>query len=138
MIVEPLTVVRVPSSFTDRTAGKRRPALVLSTKDFNQQSGHSLLAMITSAVHTPWPCDHAIQSLQLAGLKSSCIVRMKPFTLDDRLILGKLGTLGPDDARIVCAAMEKVLGMSNDGGRQEIEYATDCRVAALFARGKSV
>ena len=41
-------VVRVPFPFTDKTASKNRPALVLSSAEaFNTPSGHALMAMIT-------------------------------------------------------------------------------------------
>lgn len=40
-------VVRVPFPFTDKTASKRRPALVISDEQaFNAPSGHLVLAMI--------------------------------------------------------------------------------------------
>lgn len=51
---ERFTVVRVPFPFTDRTATKNRPALVLSEAGvFNTPSGHSVMAMITSQGKAP-------------------------------------------------------------------------------------
>ena len=47
-------VVVVPFPFTDRHAAKRRPALVLSSRSFNQASQHSVLAMIASAEQSGW------------------------------------------------------------------------------------
>ncbi|TMH60239.1 MAG: type II toxin-antitoxin system PemK/MazF family toxin, partial [Betaproteobacteria bacterium] len=58
---ERFDVVRVPFPFSDRQAQKHRPALVLSDKAaFNRPAGHGVMAMITSAVHSPWPLDVAI------------------------------------------------------------------------------
>ena len=59
MTCELWQVVVVPFPFTDRATTKRRPALVLSAKAFNR-NGHSVLAMITSASHRPWPGDTPI------------------------------------------------------------------------------
>jgi mRNA interferase MazF len=49
-----LEVVRVPFPSTDREAVKNRPALVLSNPQaFGLPSGHSVMAMITSASNAP-------------------------------------------------------------------------------------
>lgn len=92
-------VVVVPFPFTDRQTTKRRPALLLTHSLFNQ-NGHSILAMITSTPNA-WPGDTAIQNLQPAGLSVPCLVRLKIFTLDNRLILRKIGKLLDVDARSV-------------------------------------
>ncbi|WP_343032156.1 type II toxin-antitoxin system PemK/MazF family toxin [Allochromatium palmeri] len=58
VIFERYTVVRVPFPFTDRTATKNRPALVLSDAEaFNTPVGHSVMAMIISQSNAPWPLD---------------------------------------------------------------------------------
>ena len=93
-------IVVVPFPFSDRAAEKRRPALVLSGTAFNE-AGHTVLAMITTAGHHPWPGDCNIEDLADAGLPLPCIVRLKLFTLDDRVILRRLGQLsGADRVRV--------------------------------------
>src|SRR3712207_3275011 len=72
-------VVVVPFPFTDKAGTKRRPALVLSSRAFNEH-GHTVLAMITTKFHFPWPGDTSITDLVTAGLRSPCIVRLKLFT----------------------------------------------------------
>ena len=100
MTCELWQVVVVPFPFTDRATTKRRPALVLSAKAFNR-NGHSVLAMITSASHRPWPGDTPISDLKNAGLKTPSLVRLKLFTLDNRFIARRIGTLGsPDQASV--------------------------------------
>lgn len=89
-------VAVVPFPFTDRATTKRRPALVLSAKSFNRH-GHSVLAMITSASHQPWPGDTPVEDLRTAGLKTPSLVRLKLFTLDNRFIARRIGTLGSPD-----------------------------------------
>jgi len=91
-------VVVVPFPFTDKTTTKRRPALILSNTDsFNRHIGHSVMAMITSAKNSKWPLDSAINDLDNAGLSSPSIIRMKLFTLDNRLVIRKAGTLSKKD-----------------------------------------
>lgn len=93
-------VVVVPFPFTDRTTSKRRPALVLSRELFNR-NGHSVLAMITSASHQPWPGDTPIVDLTSAGLKAPSLVRLKLFTVDNRFIARAVGTLDATDRAAV-------------------------------------
>jgi mRNA interferase MazF len=91
-------VVRVPFPFTDRQTEKNRPALVISDgATFNRPAGHSVMAMITSAGHAPWPLDIPISDLKAAGLPSPSIVRFKLFTFDHRLVRGKFGRLAEKD-----------------------------------------
>jgi len=106
--LKPFDVVVVPFPFTDRNATKRRPALVLSNNLFNESSGHSVLAMITSAEQISWPGDLSISDVESAGLTTACLVRMKLFTLDDRLIIRKAGSLGASDQKKLRATWKKL------------------------------
>ena len=110
MAFDAYDVVVVPFPFTDRSASKRRPALVLSSRAaFNEAVGQSVLAMITSQNNAPWPLDVSIKDLVAAGLPVPSKVRMKLFTLDDRLILRKAGRIGPQDERSVRATLAGLL-----------------------------
>jgi mRNA interferase MazF len=82
--------------------------LALSSESFSDESGHTVLAMITSAGNAPWPMDVMIDAGQ-AGLQASSKVRMKIFTLDNRLILHKTGSLTRMDQRAVSAVVGKLL-----------------------------
>jgi mRNA-degrading endonuclease toxin of MazEF toxin-antitoxin module len=90
-------VVVVPFPFVESTETKRRPALVVSDSAFNEH-GHCMLAMITTKRHPAWPGDTEIEEYDAAGLHLSCIVRFKLFTLDNRLIIRKIGRLSQGDA----------------------------------------
>jgi mRNA interferase MazF len=111
-------VVRVPFPFSDRLAQKRRPAVVLSEPGFQKVSGHLLLAMITTAHQSTWPLDWPIEDLQAAGLPQLCLVRFKLFTLDERLVLGSLGSLAAADQAGVEAQLGKLLPAIAAGPRR--------------------
>ncbi len=98
MICEPWDVVVVPFPFTEGPRSKRRPALALSTKEFNK-NGYTILAMITTKGHHPWPGDTDIEDHPTAGLKTPCIVRFKIFTLDNRLVVKQIGHLSENDRK---------------------------------------
>ena len=108
MTFESLDVVVVPFPFTDRQAAKRRPALIISSANFNRAHEQSILAMITSA-GSDWPSDVAIQGWREVGLNVPCKVRFKLFTLDDALVVRKLGTLSRRDGEAVKKAVGRVL-----------------------------
>ena len=108
MNFESLDVVVVPFPFSDRWAAKRRPALIVSSGDFNRTHEQSILSMITSA-KSNWPSDVAIQDWREAGLNVPCKIRFKLFTLDDTLIVRKLGRLSKQDSEAVKEALGDVL-----------------------------
>ena len=64
--------------------------------------------MITSA-GGDWPSDVKIQGWREAGLNVPCKVRFKLFTLDDTLIVRKLGTFSKRDGEAVKHALGSVL-----------------------------
>jgi mRNA interferase MazF len=107
----PGDVIIVPFPFTDRDAGKRRPArrpaLVCSSAAFNRQARHVVLAMFTTPTHSAWPDDVPIQDLAAAGLPAASVVRWKFFTLDPSLVLRRAGTLSARD-RTACRAKQPI------------------------------
>lgn len=108
MISEPWDVVIVPFPFTERADTRRRPALALSTTAFNE-NGQTILVMITTTTHRSWPGDTVIEGLGEAGLTMLCIVRLKIFTLDNRLIMRKIGRLSPTDRRRAAEQIQRYL-----------------------------
>lgn len=91
-------IVVVPFPFTDSGQTKCRPALIISDpNEFDNRIRRSVMAMITTSTHSPWPLDIPIVDLSPTGLNTESIVRMKLFTLDQTLILRKIGTLSSSD-----------------------------------------
>jgi len=75
-------VAVVPFPFSERPGTKRRPALTLSDRRFNQ-AGHTILAMITTKTHSPWPGDQPIRRefdctpvLGIRGASGSCDLKI--------------------------------------------------------------
>ena len=102
--LKPFDVVVVPFPFTDQNTSKRRPGLVLSSAAFGRAAAHSVLAMITSADQSSWPGDLAIGNLGPTGLTQPCLIRLKLFTLDHRLIVRRVGKLSSADRQRLQAA----------------------------------
>ena len=112
MTYKPFDVVVVPFPFTDIKADKRRPALILSSDaKFNKRSGHSVLTMITSQNNPDWPLDTKLTGNHQAGLKAPSKVRMKLFTLDNRLIVRRIGQLTTEDKKAVSISLRSLLAI---------------------------
>ncbi len=103
-------VVVVPFPFTDINKAKPRPALVLSNESFNEKNGHSVLLMITTASNINWTNDVKILELETTGLSTASVVRMKLFTIDNRIIKKKIGALGLRDRKACSKAVNSTLG----------------------------
>ena len=108
MTSEPWQVVVVPFPFSEIAGSKRRPALVLSRRSFND-GGHVILAMITTKSEPTWRGDVWIEEPERAGLDRRCLVRMKLFTLDSRLIVRAIGRLGEADVQRVKGSLTRCL-----------------------------
>ena len=108
MTFEPLDVVVVPFPFTDRDGSRRRPALVVSSERFHAGHPQSILAMITST-RAAWPSDVSIRRWREAGLHVPCKVRFKLFTLDEDLIMQRIGRLSEEDGVAVKEALRRAL-----------------------------
>jgi mRNA interferase MazF len=112
-IYDPFSVIIIPFPFTDSPKTKRRPAVVLSTTDYQEHTGHITLLMITSALHNPWFGDHQIKQLSLAGLEAESIIRQKIFTVDVRLIIREIGKLSPEDSNYVIKNLKNHIALKH-------------------------
>jgi mRNA interferase MazF len=101
VICDRFQTVVVPFPFAEQPVLKRRPAVVVSSRAFNEANGASLVAMATTAKSTAWPSDITLTDLEQAGLQTPCILRMRLVTLPNDLILRGLGRLSALD-RLAC------------------------------------
>lgn len=109
-ICEFADTVVVPFPFTDLPISKRRPAVVLSSRAFNDASSQSILGMITTATRSLWTGDIPISDLVAAGIQHPSVIRFKLFTLPNTLIARHLGHLGPADVAELKASLVEIIG----------------------------
>jgi mRNA interferase MazF len=70
--------------------------------------------MITRATRSSWPYDVRLTDWKEAGLKDPCVVRMKLFTLSNKLIVKQIGRLAVVDTLPVRQALADHLGMAGE------------------------
>ncbi len=97
MIYNQFDIVLVPFPFTDKNTAKKRPAIVLNNKNYQIKTNHLILAMITSAKNSDWESDLQIKEIEPTGLKTDCVIRYKIFSLDERIILKRVGAISENE-----------------------------------------
>ncbi len=103
-------VVLVPFPFTDLSARRVRPAVVVSTAEYEQQTGDIIVAQITGKQRN-LPTDYPLQDWQAAGLLRPSIVRAKLATLSASLVQFRTGRLSDRDMKEVDSRLRLALGL---------------------------
>jgi mRNA interferase MazF len=104
-------IVLVPFPFTDQTASKQRPAVVISTADYNSARPDIILMAVTSQLRASAAYGEVwLAQWQDAGLLKPSAVKPVVATLEQNLVLRRLGALGVVDAQTLRAAIEAIIG----------------------------
>lgn len=100
-------LVLVSFPFTDLTATKKRPALVLVTTDEDVT-----LSFITTRIHWQEKWDVILEPSSQNGLKKRSLLRLaKITTLEKTLILGRLGKLSSEQIKAVDKKLKSLFGL---------------------------
>ena len=105
-------VVLLPFPFTDLSATRTRPAVVVSVSNFEQATGDFTVAMITGVPHTT-PYDYGLRDWQAANLLRPSWVRTKLATLHPTLVRYQPGRLSDADMTEVENRIRLALGLSS-------------------------
>ncbi|MCL4471743.1 MAG: type II toxin-antitoxin system PemK/MazF family toxin [Sulfuricella sp.] len=104
-------VVLVPFPFTDQSAAKKRPAVVISSDAYHQGRPDLIIMAITSQVKPAQTVGEAIvQDWQGAGLLKPSAIKPVITTIERGLIINKLGQLKEDDRAALRRAIGQILG----------------------------
>jgi len=105
-------VVLVPFPFTNQAASKRRPAVVVSSKSYNEQRRDVILMALTSQVLRAAGAigEVLLDDWKGAGLPKPSLVKAVVATVEQPLILRKLGSLQDSDLRSLRLAIQQIIG----------------------------
>jgi mRNA interferase MazF len=103
-------VILVPFPFTDLSAIRVRPAVVVSTEAYASETKDVIVAMVTSQPYHG-QTDLALQDWREAGLIYPSWVRIKLATLEERLIQFSPGRLSNRDISDVETHLRLALGI---------------------------
>lgn len=104
-------VILVPFPFTDQAATKQRPAAVVSSHGYNAQRPDLILLAITSQLRASFSFGEAlVADWQAAGLIKPSVLKPLIATIEQSLVIKRLGRLAANDAASLRAVIDKILG----------------------------
>lgn len=104
-------VIIVPFPFTDQSATKKRPAVVVSSEAYHRERPDLILMAITSQVRpAPTVGEAAVVHWQAAGLLKPSVIKPLVTTIEARLVLRQLGSLHADDVAALRKVLAEILG----------------------------
>jgi mRNA interferase MazF len=104
-------LVLVPFPFTDQSAVKRRPAVVISSPAYHQARPDLLIMAVTSQQPSTLSVGEVqVQDWQGAGLLKPSVLKPVLTTIDPALVLKKLGRLTLADQTALRQALSAILG----------------------------
>lgn len=105
-------VVLVPFPFTDQTTSKKRPAVVVSSDAYHQNRPDIIVMAVTSQISRAAGSsgDVAVSHWKEAGLLKPSVLKPVIATIEQGLVLRKLGSLHPLDLEALRIAVRAIFG----------------------------
>ena len=104
-------LVLVPFPFTDQSATKRRPAVIVSSPAYHRARPDLLIMAVTSQQPSNLSVGEVqVQDWRGAGLLKPSVIKPVLTTIDPALVLKKLGRLTSTDQAALRQALTTILG----------------------------
>ncbi len=104
-------VLLVPFPFTDLSASKKRPAVVVSSALYHSERNDVIVTAVTGYRAFPvYQGDVVIFAWKTAGLLKASIIKPVLTTLEASLVIKKLGALQEDDTKALRSALHSIIG----------------------------
>lgn len=103
-------IVLVPFPFTDQSAAKKRPAVVVSSAPYNAERPDVIVMAVTSQVRPDNGFDIPFQDWQQAQLLKPSVGKPVIATIEQNLIIRPLGRLSERDRRGLATGLRGMLG----------------------------
>ena len=107
-------VVLVPFPFSDQTSTKKRPAVIISGNLYNNASSDIVIMAITSRMDEAIGIGEClITDWQVAGLLKPLAIKPAISTIEQKLVLKKLGGLSSKDREAMERALKELLSLND-------------------------
>ena len=103
-------ILLVKFTFSEGEGSKHRPALMLSTKEYNNHRQELIIAAITSNLKRQLVGDTKINNWKEAGLLYPSLVTAIIRTIKQNMVEKQLGKVSHNDFRVVEKNLKNVLG----------------------------
>ncbi len=104
-------VILVPFPFTNQRSAKKRPAVIVSSDDYNKAKPDLIIMAITSQIIVPLGFGEVqIIDFSAAGLLKPSLIKPIIATVETRLVIRKLGKLQSRDKKSLQQMLMIILG----------------------------
>jgi mRNA interferase MazF len=104
-------IVLVPFPFTDQSAAKKRPAVVISSAAYQRERPDLIIMAITSQVRPAQTLGEVVvKDWQGAGLLKPSAIKPVIATIEKSLVINTLGRLKGDDQAALRNAISEIVG----------------------------
>jgi mRNA interferase MazF len=104
-------IVLVPFPFTDQSTSKKRPTVIISSATYHRSRPDYIIMTVTSRMRALATIGEVIvRNWREAGLLKPSTIKPVIATIEQDLVLRKLGSLWPDDRSALRAAISDILG----------------------------
>ncbi len=104
-------LVLVPFPFTNQSAKKKRPAVIVSSEAYHSERLDLILMAVTSQVKASLMTGEVIiKDWQEAGLLKPSVIKPIITTIEHTLVLKKLGQLKEEEQSALREAIREILG----------------------------
>lgn len=105
-------VVLIPFPFSDLSARKTRPAVIVNSAEFNGVQGELLLAYLTSNIAKVHPTlDYILVDWQATKLLKPTLFKPRIAVVQESLVRFKIGELSARDVEAVNQCLRRALGL---------------------------
>ena len=104
-------VVLIPFPFTDQSTTKKRPAVVVSTAAYHRDRPDLIVLAVTSQIRQPLRTGEALLvRWQSAGLPKPSMLKPVVATVEQRMVIKKIGRLDEEDLARVTECLQAIVG----------------------------
>jgi mRNA interferase MazF len=104
-------IVLLQFPFTDLTTTKKRPAVIISSFEYNSKRPDIIVMAVTSRIREIQSfCDVIIKEWKQAGLIKESAIKPMIITIEKDLILAKLGQLQKQDTQALRNNLQTIFG----------------------------
>jgi len=104
-------VVLVPFPFTSQTESKKRPAVIVSSSTYNTSRPDIVVMAVTSQLRPDSNISEIwVKDWQAAGLLKPSVIKPVFATLEQNLVIRRLGALKDEDRSNLRQAIARLLG----------------------------
>lgn len=104
-------VILVPFPFTDQSAAKKRPAVVIRSQDYNDERPDLVIMAVTSQIKPAAMIGESIiQDWKAAGLLKPSAIKPVITTIEKNLVIKPMGRLNDNDQIALRESLKVILG----------------------------